>query len=221
LPATLNPVVGCFVRVGAIALNAVLAAAAGIGDTVVIFGQGVIGLIATFFARLGGALVIAVDGIEQRRAKALQLGAQYALAPGPGTAQTIRRLTGGRGADVAIEISGSYAALREAIRSVGADSTVIAAGFYQGPGTSLLLGQEFHHNRVSVVASQIGSLPARLYPRWDRDRLQRTVLDLLTSGRPVVGELVSHRFDLADAGSAFRLLDENPEAALQVLLEFP
>jgi 2-desacetyl-2-hydroxyethyl bacteriochlorophyllide A dehydrogenase len=220
LPPALDPEVGCFVRVGAIALNAVLAAAAGVGDTVVIFGQGVIGLLATCFAGLGGASVIAVDGIEQRRAQALELGAEHVLAPGPDTAQAVRRLTGGRGADVAIEISGSYAALREAIRSVGPDSTVIAAGFYQGPGTPLLLGQEFHHNRVSVVASQIGSIPARLHPRWNRDRLHRTVLDLFSTGRPDVCKLISHRFDLADAGSAYRLLDENPETALQVLLEF-
>src|SRR5690349_13080135 len=109
LSPELDPEVGCFVRVGAIALNAVLAAAAGVGDTVVIFGQGVIGLLATCFARIGGASVIAVDGIEPRRAKALELGAEHALAPGPDTAQAIRRLTAGRGADVAIEISGSYA----------------------------------------------------------------------------------------------------------------
>jgi 2-desacetyl-2-hydroxyethyl bacteriochlorophyllide A dehydrogenase len=219
LPAEVDPVVGCFVRVGAIALNAVLEADAGIGDVVVVFGQGVIGLLATHFATMSGSTVIAVDGIAARRDAAILLGAAHVLAPGPDTATTIRALSSGRGADVAIELSGSYQALREAIRAVGPDSTVVAAGFYQGPATPLLLGEEFHHNRIRVVASQIGAVPGRLHPRWDRERLQATVAELLARGRPDVLGLISHRFSLSDAADAFRLLDEHPDQALQVILD--
>ena len=50
----------------------------------------------------------------------------------------------------------NVSALHEAIRSVQPGGRVIAAGFYQGAATGLDLGEEFHHNRVSVVASQIG-----------------------------------------------------------------
>ena len=53
----------------------------------------------------------------------------------------------------------------------GVGGTVVAAGFYQGPATALALGEEFHHNRVTVVSSQIGSLPATLRERWSRERL--------------------------------------------------
>ena len=81
LPDGMDPVAGCFVRVGAIALNAVLAADAGIGDTVAVFGQGVIGLLATYFAQLSGCTVIAVDGIEGRRKAAADMGAHHVLAP--------------------------------------------------------------------------------------------------------------------------------------------
>ena len=48
---------------------------------------------------------------------------------------------------------------------------MIAAGFYQGPATALALGEEFHHNRVTLVLSQIGSLPTVLRGRWSRQRL--------------------------------------------------
>ena len=58
-----------------------------------------------------------------------------------------------------IELSGAYPALHQAIRVAGVGGTVIAAGFYQGPATALALGEEFHHNRVTLVSSQIGSLP--------------------------------------------------------------
>ena len=220
LPPGQDPRVGCFVRVAAIALNAVIAARAGIGDTVVVFGQGVIGLLATHFAKMSGCRVIAVEGLAPRRALAAQV-ADLVLEPSAETAPRVRALTGGHGADVAIELSGSYHALREALRVVGPDSTVIAAGFYQGPATALALGEEFHHNRVSLVASQIGAVPSFLHPRWDRDRLQKVVIGLLTTGRPDVLPLISHTFPLAEAAAAYHLLDSSPEATMQVLLDFP
>lgn len=221
LPAGLDPVAGCFVRVGAIALNAVLAADAGVGDTVAVLGQGVIGLLATRFAALGGARVVAVEGLPARRERALALGATRALAPGPGTAAAVRELTRGRGADVAIDLSGAYPALHEATRLVGADGRVVAAGFYQGEAAGLRLGEEFHHNRVEVVASQIGAVPLRKRARWDVARLQETVLDLVADGRVDAAALVSHRFDVEDAPAAYELLDTRAAEALQVVLDFP
>ena len=74
-------------------------------------------------------------------------------------ALAVREHTKGRGADRVIELTGAYPALHQAIRVAGAGGTVIAAGFYQGPATALALGEEFHHNQVTLVSSQIGSLP--------------------------------------------------------------
>ncbi|MEV8213765.1 zinc-binding alcohol dehydrogenase [Leifsonia sp. NPDC077715] len=220
LPDGLDPLAAAFVRVGAIALNGVLAADLGVGSTVVIFGQGVIGLLATRFAVLNGATVFAVDGIPARREAALRWGATHALAPDAELALTLRELTGGAGADAAIELSGNYHALHSAVRAVGADGTVVASGFYQGEATPLHLGEEFHHNRVQLLASQIGSAPNRLRARWDVPRLQRTVVDALADGRVDAASLVTHRYRLDDAAEAYRLLDTDPSAALQVVLEF-
>jgi len=220
LPAGLDPLAAAFVRVGAIALNGVLAADLGVGTTVAIFGQGVIGLLATRFAALNGATVIAVDGIASRREAAQQWGAAHALEPGDRLAYDIRDLTGGNGADVAIELSGNYHALQSAMRAVGADGTVVASGFYQGDATPLRLGEEFHHNRVQLIASQIGSVPNRLRARWDVPRLQRTVVDSLADGRLDAAALVTHRFGIQDAAQAYDLLDTDPSAALQIVLEF-
>jgi 2-desacetyl-2-hydroxyethyl bacteriochlorophyllide A dehydrogenase len=220
LPNGLDPLAASFVRVGAIALNGVLAADLGPGSTVVIFGQGVIGLLATRLAALNGARVITVDGIPGRRERSLAWGARESFAPGPDLALAIREITGGIGADVAIELSGNYHALGDAIRAVGADGTVVASGFYQGEATPLRLGDEFHHNRVQVLASQIGSAPARLRARWDVPRLQRTIVDALADGRLDAASLVTHRYALADAAAAYELLDTDASAALQVVLDF-
>lgn len=221
LPEGMDPLAGAFVRVGAIALSAVLAADLGPGSTVAVFGQGVIGLLATRFAVLNGAKVIAVDGIPARRRRALDWGALHALPPAAQLAGDIRRITGGAGVDVAIELSGNYRALHEATRAVGADGTVIAAGFYQGEAAGVRFGEEFHHNRVQVLASQIGSVPNRLRSRWTVARLQQTVVDHLADGRVNAPALVTHTFSLADAAKAYELLDTDAESALQVVLEFP
>lgn len=221
LPTGTNPLAGAFVRVGAIALNAVLAADLAPGSTVAIFGQGVIGLMATRFAVLNGATVIAVDGIEARRSQALAWGATHAMAPSPELAGDIRKATGGAGADVAIELSGNYRALHEATRAVGADGTVVAAGFYQGDAAGVRFGEEFHHNRVQLIASQIGSVPNRLRARWTVPRMQQTVVDHLASGLLDAPALVTHTFPLADAAQAYELLDTDAASALQVVLEFP
>ena len=220
LPVGLDPLAASFVRVGAIALNGVLAADLGPGSTVVVFGQGVIGLLATRLAVLNGASVITVDGIRSRREHSLAWGASESLEPGADLALRIRDLTGGRGADVAIELSGNYQALRDATRAVGADGTVVASGFYQGEATPLRLGDEFHHNRVQLIASQIGAVPQRLRARWDVPRLQRTIVDALADGRLDAASLVTHRYALADAAAAYHLLDTDAAAALQVVLDF-
>ena len=220
LPPHLDPLAAAFVRVGAIGLNGVLAADLGVGSTVAVFGQGVIGLLATRLATLNGATVIAVDGIPARREAATRWGAAHALAPDEDLAFAIRELTNGAGADAAIELSGNYHALQSAIRAVGADGTVVASGFYQGDGAALRLGEEFHHNRVQLLASQIGSVPNRLRARWDVPRLQRTVVDALADGRVNAAELVTHRFAIGDAAAAYQLLDTDPSVALQVVLEF-
>jgi threonine dehydrogenase-like Zn-dependent dehydrogenase len=135
-------------------------------------------------------------------------------------AERIRSLTNGRGADVCLEVTGNYAALHEAIRSVAYSSRVVAAGFMQGEGTGLRLGEEFHHNRVAVIASQISGVAPALRHRWNPYRLASTAVDLAVEGRIDVLPLISHTMPISRADEAFKLLDENPHSALQVVLSF-
>ena len=222
VPAGVEARHGIFARPGAIALNAVLAADLRLGESVAVFGQGVIGLLATQLATLSGGAVVAVDAIDARLELASKLGATDTVcARHPaGAGDEVRKRTDG-GVDSAIELSGSYPALHEAIRSVRADGRVSAAGFYQGDGTGLRLGEEFHHNRVQVVASQIAGTPVHLGRRWDQQRLVRTFLDQVAAGRLNLTPLISHVVDVADVADAFALLDQRPADALQVILRFP
>jgi 2-desacetyl-2-hydroxyethyl bacteriochlorophyllide A dehydrogenase len=222
LPAAMDPMHGVFARVGAIALNAVLAADARLGENIAVFGQGVIGLLATRLARLSGARVVAVDALTDRLGRAEQMGASDvvdARVEG-GAGAAVRALTG-QGVDSAIELSGSYRALHEAVRSVVLDGRVVASGFYQGDGKGLRLGEEFHHNRVQIVASQIGGAPLALGPRWNQRRLVHTFLDQLATGAVDVTPLVTHVLDVAEVATAFETLDRGTADTLQVILRFP
>jgi hypothetical protein len=84
----------------------------------------------------------------------------------------------------------------------------------------LRLGEEFHHNRISLVSSQIGGLAPELATRWDRRRLVQTFMRLAIEGHVRCTELISHRVPVVDAPELFRLLDEQPGEVLQAILEF-
>jgi threonine dehydrogenase-like Zn-dependent dehydrogenase len=221
LPSSLDPICGIYSHVGAIALNAVLDADIHVGEQVAVFGMGVMGLTVLQIARLNGGNVVAVDGIARRLALARELGAHETIDFNQcDPAVVIKDMTDNRGADVSIEISGSYAALHSAIRATAYNSRVVAAGFQPGEGRALLLGEEFHHNRIQVVCSQISGVAAHLAHRWDRLRLNRTVMELQAKGHIDLKRFVTHTFDARDAAQAFRLLDENPAEAVQVVLRF-
>ena len=218
-----DPLSGTFARVGSIALNALLAADVRLGDRVAVFGQGVIGLLATRLAVLAGAEVVAVDSIEPRLDAAHAMGAAHVVrADAPdGAGAVVRAWSGGGGVDSAIELSGNDRALHEAVRSVVVDGTVAASGFYQGGAEHLRLGEEFHHNRVRIVASQISGTPVGLGPRWDQPRLVRTFLDQVRRGGVDARSLVTDVVDAADVAAVFERLDRGDPGILQAVLRFP
>ncbi|MEU0564288.1 zinc-binding alcohol dehydrogenase [Nonomuraea sp. NPDC005983] len=219
LPPGIDPLTGVFARVGAIALNAVHAADVHLGDQIAIFGQGVIGLLATRLAVLSGARVVAVDALPARLALARRFGAAETFDVQSGSvAEFMRKRV--EGADTAIELSGSNQGLHEAIRTVRKGGRVVAAGFYQGDGVGLRLGEEFHHNQVQLVSSQIGGVASWLAHRWDIERLQRTFMELVYRGEVDVHELVSHVMTVEQAAEAYDLLDRHPSDVLQLVFRF-
>jgi 2-desacetyl-2-hydroxyethyl bacteriochlorophyllide A dehydrogenase len=213
---------GTFARVGSIALNAVLAGEVRLGDRVAVFGQGVIGLLATRLATLAGADVVAVDALPRRLEAARGMGAlEVVAADVEGGAGPVVRDWAHGGVDSAIELSGNDRALHEAVRSVVVDGTVVASGFYQGGAEHLRLGEEFHHNRVRIVASQISGTPVALGPRWDQPRLVRTFMEQVRRGQVDVGSLVTDVVEAADVAAVFERLDHGDPAILQAVLRFP
>jgi len=219
VPAGLPPERATLLLTSTIALQAVHDASLKLGDRVAVFGLGAFGLLAVQLARMSGAEWIAAsDPIAARRALASKLGADLVLDPADTDAGLELRQLDGAGADVAIEFSGAYPALQQALRSVRVGGTVVAAGFY-GRG-ELGLGEEFHHNRLTLVASMGGwSSPPR-EPRWPRARARALAAELLADGRLAADELLTHRFPFADAPAAYELIDSHPEEVIRALLVY-
>ena len=141
--------------------------------------------------------------------------------PGPEAALAIRELTGGRGADVAIDLSGAYPALHESIRMVGPDGRVVAAGLLSGR----------RHRCSGSVRSSTTTGSRSSPPRSVRYRrpsgpagtcrgCRHTVVDLIAPGGRTSRRLVSHLFLVEHAAKAYELLDTEPAGVLQVVFEF-
>ncbi len=219
LPEGADPRIGIFSHIGAVALNGVHDAQIRIGDTVAVFGLGVPGQIVVQAARRSGASVIAVDPDADRRKVAQQHGARTVLKP-VGAAEEIKALTGGRGADACIEVSGAPPALAEAIRAVAYSGRVVAMGFFQGELAGLRLGEEFHHNRVQLVCSQISGVAPEASYRWSKPRLWRAAIELQHAGALDLVALITHVSPFADAPAMFARLDEGEPGLLQAMLDF-
>jgi 2-desacetyl-2-hydroxyethyl bacteriochlorophyllide A dehydrogenase len=219
LPPDTPPERGVFLANLETAVNVTLDAAPRLGETVLLSGLGVVGLLVLqALRRTGVARIIAVDVLEARRAVATRLGADRVLAPGDGLAADVRAWTGGRGADLAVEVSGAPAALEPAIEAVADEGTVVVASWYGAKPVPLQLGGHFHRGRVRLRSSQVGHLDPALAPRWDYARRLEVAQGLLAA--LPLDALISHRVPFAQACDAFAMLDAHPETALQVVLTY-
>jgi threonine dehydrogenase-like Zn-dependent dehydrogenase len=218
LPEGMSPEAVVYADPAEFALGAVRDADVRLGERVAVFGLGAIGMMVLQMARLSGAVhVIAVDPIEKRRALALRHGADQALDPKDGdVGVAIKGLMDNAGPDVAIEASGSYRALHEAIRCVHYAGLVVPLAFYQGEAAGLRLGEEWHINRITMRSSRSISDPNRDHPMWDSRRIREVAFDLLHTGRVSVDGLVAPIVPFEESAEAYRMIDEHPETSVKL-----
>ena len=218
LPPTLDPELGTFTANLESAISIVHDAQLRLGETAVVFGSGVVGLLVTQLLRRSGAgRVLTVDPLERRRALARRVGADETLAP-DAVAARVRELTDGRGADVAVEVSGSTAALQQAVEAVASEGTVVVASWYGVKPVPLELGGHFHRGRVRLHSSQVGRIAPELSARWDHARRLTTAVELLPQLE--LAPLVSSREPLRSAADVYRRLDEHPDKDVLTLFTY-
>lgn len=201
------------------ATNLVLDGAPKIGERVAVFGAGVVGLSTIgLLARFPLSELLAVDPLSSRRDRAKRMGADTAVAPGELSTSRWADLMGPSGADLVYEISGNPSALDQARALAGYDSRIVVGSWYGTKPSTLTLGGDFHRDRISFEASQVSTLSPSLRGRWTYDRRTAVTVDNLASLS--VDSLVTHHIPFENAPRAYRLLDEHPEEALQILLTY-
>ena len=224
LPSEIKPEEGTMIALASVALIGIHDAGIKIGNEVAIFGLGTIGLILVQLAKLEGATkIIGIDPIEKRRVLAQKLGATAVINPlKTDVALEIKKnISNRKGVDVALESSGTYEGLHEAIRCVCMAGKVVTLGYYQGGGNTLYLGEEWHHNRITMLSSMgVWGCPHRNYPLWNLKRIRETILHLLKEKKLNLKALITHKIPFKEARKAYELIDKHPERVIKVVLVY-
>lgn len=219
-----------FVSLATVALDGVLVGAVRLGESAVIVGQGVVGLLTMQLCKLSGAdPVIVVDLVPERLQVARQLGADHALNPRDGdVGREVRRILGGHGADVCFDCSGKTAGIGLALHCGTPYPKVVAVGMYDEPAGDLLLAEEFCRSAGQILHSRSHGYRLRpevptsggLYHRkWDVVRMVRLIVNLLHTGKLNVEGLITHRFPLDRASEAYELIDRGPTDLIKVVFD--
>jgi threonine dehydrogenase-like Zn-dependent dehydrogenase len=238
LPDDVDPLLGVYVaHMGPICANGVLHAAADLhgtdvrslgdgvrGRRVAVVGSGVVALLTALFARRhGAASVVVLDPTPQRRAVAEALGLETLDPEADDPAVVLKTRwahhAGDRGADVVFQCRGQDWALQLAMRLLRPQGTVVDLAFYQAGAEAVRLGEEFHHNGLSLRCAQIGRVPRGLTPTWDRERLSAETIDLLRAyGDQIRKHMVSAVMPLEEAPALLTDLAQRRRQELQVVL---
>jgi alcohol dehydrogenase len=181
-----------------------------IGDAVVVFAQGPIGLCATAGAKLmGAALIVGVDGDENRLAMAKRMGADVVLDYRQcDPVAEVKRLTGD-GADVAIEALGTQQTFESALRSLRPGGILSSLGVYSG---KLQIPYE-------AFAAGIGDhqIVTTLCP-GGKERMRR-LMEVVRAGRVDLTPLLTHRFSLDQIADAYKMFGERADGVLKVAIK--
>jgi len=181
-----------------------------VGDAVAVFAQGPIGLCATLGAKLkGAALIIGVDSNSKRLELARQFGANVTLNPDDGDViETIKRLTGGRGVDVAIEALGRQETFENCLRATRPGGTVSSLGVYSG---KLVAPYETIHAGLGDQTIVTTLCPG------GKERMRR-LMTMIEYGRVDLRPLVTHEFALDEIQDAFDLFSHQRDGVVKVAL---
>jgi threonine dehydrogenase-like Zn-dependent dehydrogenase len=167
------------------ALNGLWDARPHAGDRVAVVGAGTVGCLCAWLAsRMVGCAVELIDINPARARIAAQLGVTFA---GPPDAST--------DADLVIHASGSPAGLQCALDLAGVESTVVELSWFGDQPVPLALGEAFHARRLTIVSSQVGTIPPAQRARWTTARRMQLALGLLAE--PALDALITGESDFA------------------------
>ena len=239
VPADIDPLLGIYLaQMGPICANGLLHAAAefngervarlgdGVRDRfVLVTGGGVVGILTALFAVHHGAREVALaDPDPQRLATASALGIgtidDAAIEPWRWCKERWVHAAGDRGADLVFQRRGRAAVSHEALRSLRPQGVVDLA-FHQGGAPELRLGEEFHHNGLTIRCAQISRVPRGVSNDWNRARLAEETGHLLrTYGKGILEHVITDVVPVEQALSVVQALARRERSAIRVVFSF-
>lgn len=224
VPAGLSVEAAAFLPTMETAVSFVMDGRPVIGEQVMVWGQGIVGLLTTrLLADFPLDRLITLDNYPLRRYWSEQLGATAVYDPQAVAGQEripaeLYRDAHMVGADLVYELTGNPAALDRAIALTGFNGRLLIGSWYGQKQAVLHLGGAFHRSHMQLISSQVSHLHPRWHGRWTKQRRLAQAWAMLAAHPPT--PLISHRFAIAEAESAYRLLDEQPETTLQIIVTY-
>jgi threonine dehydrogenase-like Zn-dependent dehydrogenase len=224
LPEGIDPKAAVFLANMETAVNLVQDASPGLGDRVAVLGQGIVGLlVSSVLSKFPLASLYAVESIDRRRALSAQTGVHDTFSPFvendiTALKQALKQQEPRGGADVILELTGSPAALNLAVDLCAYSGRIVVGSWYGTKRAEINLGERFHRNRMVLVSSQVSTIAPELSGRWDKARRFAVAWDMIKKCQPA--QLISHCLPFAQADAAYRLLDDSPQDATQVIFEY-
>ncbi|MDI6782260.1 MAG: zinc-dependent dehydrogenase [bacterium] len=180
------------------------------GQKVLVIGSGIAGLLHIHLARVSGAsMIIATDISEYRLNAARQFGADAVISAKKGNIpERVREINHGYLSDLVIVCTGAPLAILQALNSVERCGTVLFfAPTDKGITIPLSINELFWRNEISLVSSYAGDF---------RDHM--TALELISTGRLQVREMITHRLKLSETGLGFQLVTMAQDS-IKVIIE--
>ena len=240
VPPDVDPLLGVYLaQMGPICANGLLHAAAELvgrdvrslgdgvrGRNVLVTGGGVVGLLTALLALHHGAREVALaDPDPTRLAAAAGLGVEAVdereVEVWRWCKQRWSHGPGDRGADLVFQCRGRAEVLHQALRSLRPQGVVIDLAFYQGGAAELRLGEEFHHNGLTVRCAQIARVPRGLDADWDRVRLaEETARLLAVRGDDVRRHVITDVVPVQQAPELVLGLARRERTAIQAVFDY-
>jgi L-iditol 2-dehydrogenase len=190
-------------------LKAVVQSGAGPSDTVLVMGQGPIGLLFTMLLADRGCRAIATDTIARRLGLARECGAWQALDPRvTDVAGELKRVTEGRGADIVFVATAAKGLVEQAVAC-------------SRPGAKIcLFAQTSDKERIELSGASICVGERVLYGSYSASvELQKESANLVFGGKLPISKLISHRVPLARIKEAFDLATHPTDESLKIIVE--
>jgi 2-desacetyl-2-hydroxyethyl bacteriochlorophyllide A dehydrogenase len=206
------------------AVNFIMDGHPGLGEQVVVLGQGIVGLLTTaLLSQFPLKNLITLDPIPMRRQMSQQLGAQYSFDPSRQEdllqLNVLLRGLYSSGADLTYEISGNPQALNQAIEFTGFEGRVVVGSWYGSKPVYLKLDETFHRSRINLISSQVSTIGSSFQGRWNKSRRFQIAWNLIDRISP--SRFISRELPITQAADAYRMLDETPDEVIQIIFTYP